>query len=70
MSEWQPIESAPKDGREVLVCFQSRNGPDWIIFTARAYSEQHGGTKRDGYAKPTYWMPLPAPPFLPTKVAS
>ena len=66
MSEWHPIETAPKDGTEILVyayvshwCKQDRQ----IAVIARF----------DGYVwnsnlcceptiKPTHWMPLPVPP--------
>ncbi len=70
--EWQPIETAPKDGRHMLIYL----GAPWSqIEKARWYEpwgnwhvgvipqdpvreEYHG----IGSAIPTHWMPLPEPP--------
>lgn len=76
MSEWLPIESAPKDGSRVLVYGQwagetngLQDGKDVYVAEFSGRSDYHDfwwscvGT--DGYAawvKPTHWMPLPAPP--------
>jgi hypothetical protein len=70
MSDWQPIETAPRDGSAIL-CHLPNAGP----FVARQdidivhYSGWGGGVWEGsrGYAKyrpdePTHWMPLPDAP--------
>lgn len=54
--QWRPIETAPRDGREVLGSFGGRPfemylGPfgDWLDM-------------KDRVRDPRYWMPLPPPP--------
>ena len=66
MSEWQPIETAPKNGTRVMVIEFNRTDPIPITATCGV---QHGRWHSipGAYAlKPTHWMPLPAPPSLPT----
>jgi hypothetical protein len=67
MSEWQAIESAPKDETSVQVwCRVSGWGP-------RAWFDPENPRRGWGYTDsdwagtwvgvyPTHWMPLPAPP--------
>ena len=57
MSEWQPIETAPKDGTIVLVW--SENSGRVIDHYAEDYRSWYRFTK---YLQPTHWMPLPKPP--------
>jgi hypothetical protein len=75
--EWQPIETAPKDGTEVLVW---NGGNDGFYTTPGqmgvAYWGRQGFPERkrawcasdccDGVTTytPTHWMPLPAPPQI------
>lgn len=72
MSEWQPIESAPKDGSEVLLYLSA---PWSKIEKARWYAPwsnwQAGVIPSDpareeyygiGSSVPTHWMHLPEPP--------
>lgn len=71
---WRPIESAPKDGREILVCHPD-GSEEWfmaVVFYDESTSEDspdHCWHKADGLAYhrdfPTYWMPLPSPPEEP-----
>lgn len=68
--EWQPIETAPKDGREILCGrftdekdkFNGKINVDW-------YRQPHHGKGYIGWGRfnpkywpPTHWMPLPKPP--------
>lgn len=68
--QWQPIETAPKDGTRVLV---ARYMPPygWILGHAnwRVVREVSGWVSHGlgafgelGLADPTHWRPLPAPP--------
>lgn len=67
MSEWQPIETAPKDGTEVLGYW-----PRAVACSPDAYDvvRWHGGEWRDRFdddskfSAPSHWMPLPAPPAI------
>ena len=70
MSEWQPIETAPKDGTGVLGYFPELKG--YVApqeFIPMHWSGWGGGiwcNSTSGHnllsAKPTHWMPLPTPP--------
>lgn len=74
-NEWQPIETAPKDGTAILVCFSPHyetNGflpiaVRWRTFHPNAEGKEtfrdHAGHKVD---RITHWMPLPPPPEPPT----
>lgn len=54
MTEWQPIETVPRDGREVLVY---RDDSRKVVI---AGNFAHWlGNKHLAY---THWMPLPEPP--------
>jgi hypothetical protein len=73
MSEWQPIETAPKDGTRILgydatdaddtqpqiVCWLGiPDKPGWYI------TFDHTPCNGDVWKPPTHWMPLPQPPLL------
>ncbi len=72
--EWQPIETAPKDGTRVLVVSEMRGttyaGPmprrlmiaAWIQTHAW---KPHGWWSDGGNVYPTHWMPLPELPEAP-----
>lgn len=63
MSEWQPIETAPKDG-DILVWGPHGHGHMVVFWGTSSGPEFPWGTL-DGTAYPevfTYWMPLPEPP--------
>lgn len=58
--EWQPIETAPKDG-ELLVYWVCRETGEGFRAVA-AWSQWGWISDGDGLIYPTHWMPLPAPP--------
>lgn len=55
MSEWQPIETAPRDGAEVLTW----NGTSRRI-AAYAWDDRWQSEGLPSFV-PTHWMPLPEP---------
>jgi hypothetical protein len=65
---WQPIETAPKDGTKVLV-YEERLG---IMHVASLQSAQYGELQwlvgefdydfPYLFTQPSHWMPLPEPP--------
>lgn len=66
MSEWQPIETAPKDGTNILIYGVGPvpfitdavwNNGFWSLFDP--YSDAHNMPITHGV---THWMPLPPPP--------
>ena len=67
LSEWQPIETAPKDGTDILVMTgETMHVVRWINihgdFDYWAVDDnKHGPFTLRGKA-PTHWMPLPEPP--------
>lgn len=70
--QWLPIESAPKDGTEILL-FEPRgavarryslNASSGTMFAGRFKTlyQSWSSTPGDYQRKPTHWMPLPDPP--------
>ena len=55
-AEWQPIETAPKDGRELILLLTPSNWPQ----VAYSNTWWQGGFSVEN--KPTHWMPLPKAP--------
>ena len=65
MTDWQPIETAPRDGTWILLTGGSV-GWDWDgdskpRVVAAQFSERNAGHYGE-YENPTHWMPLPEPP--------
>lgn len=70
---WQPIETAPKDGTDILAWCVHPNAKytdalvgftDWQAPVVTRWIEHNGGEwTRDGlFGEYTHWRPLPAPP--------
>jgi hypothetical protein len=63
--EWQPIETAPRDGTLILVAWQNPN-KTWDMNCMFWFEEDGKGEwfdyTADYICTPTHWMPLPKPP--------
>lgn len=72
MTEWQPIETAPKDGTLILL---ANIGGTWAGRYMERYQSgfvpknpwqsqmlNHRHMKRCASSTPTHWMPFPNPP--------
>lgn len=72
LTQWQPIETAPRNGTRILVWAEG-DGPfemhwntmgwNWLVSRQLGIWEGDGFTwyEADGHG-PTHWMPLPEPP--------
>lgn len=63
--DWQPIETAPKDGRDILLCMEGGTHVymgSWGGLTGRQTWWIDGG--QISFKEATHWQPLPAPPDL------
>lgn len=61
MSEWRPIDTAPKDGTPIWAFAKTRDVP----FVVAWWNTEHGcwETRNGSAGYPiSHWMPLPAPP--------
>jgi hypothetical protein len=69
-SQWQPIETAPKDGSTIIVGLgRHRDFPVLIVFYNRLYEIwlHYGEAKLGLEVNATHWMPLPKPPAISDK---
>ena len=68
-SDWQPIETAPKDGTEILIasdCFVEAaywEGKDSLYPWVTLDGQHVTNGRQEGIYGPTHWQPLPAPPL-------
>ena len=68
MSEWQPIETAPKDKTDILVLSEGRVVEAyWEGSRSRGYWDSFFQSYESESLEPTHWMPLPAPPNKVTR---
>lgn len=54
MTEWRLIETAPDDGRQILVGFAGQF--EWFSYVAPAHGKNTGP-----FALPTHWAPITPP---------
>ena len=62
MSDWQPIETAPKDGTAVLGYDPSDGYLCIYVVRWREGEWREAAGEEYGRWRPTHWMPLPSPP--------
>lgn len=60
--EWQPIATAPKDGRRIIGC-----KPGWVSAWNFHFAERYNVWRKEGgcvspFQQPTLWQPWPEPP--------
>jgi hypothetical protein len=60
MEDWQPIETAPQDGRAVLLWAPATEGLTPLYSVATWHPD--AGWCIDELRAATHWRPLPAPP--------
>jgi hypothetical protein len=59
MSEWQPIETAPKDGTDILGCWVRSNVMGVVSYFDGIWLEND-----EKVSAPSHWMPLPELPAV------
>lgn len=62
--DWQPIETAPKDGTAILTCERGNYARSirvcwWVVDQYQGVFWQDDA---DSEPNPTHWCPIPAPP--------
>jgi hypothetical protein len=63
-SQWQPIETAPKDGTVILASLPGSDVPHSVRWhnMKRGWCLSWDGWKLGEYSQPTHWQPLPPEP--------
>ena len=67
MTDWQPIETAPRDGTEILALQVDGRELTYTAVHWETMAEEWRDYSASGAAgftpfEPQYWMPLPEPP--------
>jgi hypothetical protein len=68
LNSWEPIASAPKDGRLIFLCWPNWDDgvrvSRWLSRAGKwAWNGSHG--YRETVGEPSYWMPIPSLPPPP-----
>src|SRR5687767_272462 len=71
--KWQPIETAPKDGKEILIGWFGYFEPSMHVAfwhgRLSCWCQTHQAFTTDKNWQPTHWMPLPEPPIAKDSAA-
>lgn len=75
MSKWKPIETAPRDGTDILVvCMKTKEGSEKYLGHMEVdcwRDRYHGFGKFNNHSWPaTHWVPLPSVPTPPVRAAT
>lgn len=66
--DWQPIETAPKDGSKVILAWGGKSVVGSYLDNSKKRFAWQGWTPMCNQpfpqGAPTHWMPLPPPPTL------
>ena len=63
MTDWQPIETAPKDGTIILLyAVADPETGNWYMETGFWHEGKYWYWPVNRSTQPTYWQSLPAPP--------
>ncbi|WP_409013866.1 DUF551 domain-containing protein [Dyadobacter sp. CY356] len=67
MTEWQPIETAPKDGTRILICNNPKKNLCFKMHVAsfNKLENEWIASAPQILKHVTHWMPLPLPPRKP-----
>lgn len=60
---WQPIETAPRDGTDIIVHRPGCKPNAYIPLVGTDYFKRGQWMQSNGATQPTHWMPLPKPPL-------
>ena len=68
MTDWRDIETAPRDGTQILAFARDQYGlkyygvAEWAVDGPGKIQPHQEGWFWSYAIRPTHWMPLPAPP--------
>lgn len=64
MTDWQSIETAPRDGTGILAKLPDSDMPHTVKFWRGVWVLAWDHSALVNWDEPTHWMPLPPPPSL------
>lgn len=68
-TEWQPIETAPRDGTSFWGCADGKTATQCVFWKGRHWTywelDEYEREGSDPTVELTHWLPLPPPPVMP-----